>query len=118
MASSRSSARSGNVEVKSGSELEQSRPFSGESGMFRFGAAVDLPADLLFKSLNWRLGSCAVNRIYYLNNQRGFFRYFGYRRQRHPSGSWFVHEVAPLIRTQHPGPTPVLPATSDTSVQR
>jgi hypothetical protein len=86
--------------------------------MFRFGAAVDLPADLLFKSLNWRRGSCAGNRIWSFNNQRGIFRYFGNRRRSYPSGSWLFRYGARLRCTPNPGSRCGLPVSPGISDQR
>ena len=86
--------------------------------MFRFGAAVDLPADLLFKSLNWRRGSCAGNRIWSFNNQRGIFRYFGNRRRSYPSGSWLFRYGARSRCTPNPGSRCGLPVSPGISDQR
>ena len=64
----------------------------------RFGAAVDLPADLLFKSLNWRRGFCDGNRLRSfgswrrsfrsLGNWRRSFRILGNWRRSYPGGGW------------------------------
>ena len=79
---------------------------------------MDLPADLLFKSLNWRRGSCAGNRIWSFNNQRGIFRYFGNRRRSYPSGSWLFRYGARLRCTPNPGSRCGLPVSPGISDQR
>ena len=79
---------------------------------------MDLPADLLFKSLNWRRGSCAGNRIWSFNNQRGIFRYFGNRRRSYPSGSWLFRYGARSRCTPNPGSRCGLPVSPGISDQR